>query len=105
MIEKVILELATTQLTDLEGEIIMYMKVKRVMDIVLSSLGIVILSPVFIVLIIAIKAESKGPVLFKQKRVGIHKKHFNILKFRTMRIDTPQGYSYSLIRESGTVYY
>ncbi|MBF0705381.1 sugar transferase [Alkalihalobacillus hwajinpoensis] len=68
----------------------MYMKVKRVMDIVLSSLGIVILSPVFIVLIIAIKAESKGPVLFKQKRVGIHKKHFNILKFRTMRIDTPK---------------
>ncbi|MGG1687215.1 sugar transferase [Pseudalkalibacillus sp. NRS-1564] len=68
----------------------MYMKVKRVMDIVLSSLGIVILSPVFIVLIIAIKAETKGPVLFKQKRVGIHKKHFNILKFRTMRIDTPK---------------
>lgn len=68
----------------------MYMKVKRVMDIVLSSLGIVILSPVFIVLIIAIKTESKGPVLFKQKRVGIHKKHFNILKFRTMRIDTPK---------------
>ncbi|MGE6203821.1 sugar transferase [Guptibacillus hwajinpoensis] len=68
----------------------MYMKVKRVMDIVLSSLGIVILSPVFIVLIIAIKAESKGPVLFKQKRVGIYKKHFNILKFRTMRIDTPK---------------
>ncbi|TKD70729.1 sugar transferase [Pseudalkalibacillus hwajinpoensis] len=68
----------------------MYMKVKRVMDIVLSSLGIVILSPVFIVLIIAIKAESKGPVLFKQKRVGIHKKHFDILKFRTMRIDTPK---------------
>ncbi|MBN8210249.1 sugar transferase [Bacillus sp. NTK071] len=68
----------------------MYMKVKRVMDIVLSSLGIVILSPVFIVLIIAIKLESKGPVLFKQKRVCIHKNHFNILKFRTMRIDTPK---------------
>ncbi len=60
------------------------------MDIVLSSIGIVILSPVFIVLIIAIKAESKGPVLFKQKRVGIHKKHFSILKFRTMRVDTPK---------------
>ena len=68
----------------------MYMKVKRVLGIFLSSLGIVILSPVFIILIIAIKLESRGPVLFKQKRIGIHKKHFNILKFRTMKIDTPR---------------
>jgi O-antigen biosynthesis protein WbqP len=60
------------------------------MDIILSLLGIVLLSPVFLILIIAIKLDSKGPVLFKQKRVGIHKSHFNILKFRTMRIDTPQ---------------
>ena len=41
-------------------------------------------------MIIAIKIDSKGPVLFKQKRVGIHKTHFNILNFRTMRIDTPK---------------
>ena len=67
----------------------MYLKVKRLVDIILSSLGLVILSPVFLVLIIAIKLDSKGPVLFRQKRVGIHKSHFNILKFRTMRIDTP----------------
>ena len=67
----------------------MYLKVKRLMDIILSSLGIVILSPVFLILIVAIKLDSKGPVLFKQKRVGIHKSHFSILKFRTMRIDTP----------------
>ncbi|NLZ82823.1 MAG: sugar transferase [Clostridiales bacterium] len=66
-----------------------YLKVKRLMDIILSFLGLVILSPVFLILIIAIKLDSKGPVLFKQKRVGIHKSHFNILKFRTMRIDTP----------------
>lgn len=67
----------------------MYLKVKRLVDIILSFLGLVILSPVFLILIIAIKLDSRGPVLFKQKRVGIHKSHFNILKFRTMRIDTP----------------
>lgn len=42
------------------------------------------------VIAVAIKLDSKGPVLFKQKRVGIHKTHFNIYKFRTMRIDTPK---------------
>jgi len=54
-----------------------------------SLLALIILSPLFLILIIVIKLDSKGPVLFKQKRVGIHKTHFNILKFRTMRIDTP----------------
>lgn len=67
-----------------------YLKVKRLIDIILSFLALIILSPVFLILIIAIKVDSKGPVLFKQKRVGIHKSHFNILKFRTMRIDTPK---------------
>jgi O-antigen biosynthesis protein WbqP len=68
----------------------MYLKIKRLIDIVLSLTGLIILSPVFLILIIAIKIDSKGPVLFKQKRVGLHKNHFNILKFRTMRIDTPK---------------
>ncbi len=67
-----------------------YLKTKRFIDMVLSLLGLILLSPVFLILIIAIKLDSKGPVLFKQKRVGIHKSHFNILKFRTMRIDTPK---------------
>lgn len=67
-----------------------YLKVKRLIDIILSFLALIILSPVFLILIIAIKVDSKGPVLFKQKRVGIHKSHFNIFKFRTMRIDTPK---------------
>ena len=66
-----------------------YLKIKRVIDFILSGIGLVLLSPVFFLLIIAIKLDSPGPVLFKQKRVGIHKQHFNILKFRTMRIDTP----------------
>ena len=67
-----------------------YSKMKRLIDIILSLVGLIILSPVFILLSLAIKLESKGPVFFKQKRVAIHKTHFNILKFRTMRIDTPQ---------------
>lgn len=68
----------------------MYKFVKRILDIILSLSGMIVLSPLFLVLIIAIKLDSKGPVLFKQKRIGLHKKHFFILKFRTMRIDTPK---------------
>src|SRR5690625_4982691 len=68
----------------------MFVKVKRLIDFILSLTGLIVLSPIFIALIIAIKVESRGPILFKQKRVGIYKKHFNILKFRTMRIDTPK---------------
>ena len=67
----------------------MYLIIKRWVDFILALIGIIILSPIFLILIIAIKADSKGPVLFKQKRVGIHKSHFNMMKFRTMRIDTP----------------
>jgi O-antigen biosynthesis protein WbqP len=68
----------------------MYLKIKRLIDIILSLIGIIILSPIFFILINAIKSDSRGPVLFKQKRVGINKTHFNILKFRTMSIDTPK---------------
>ncbi|ABN45585.1 Galactosyltransferase, putative [Streptococcus sanguinis SK36] len=68
----------------------MYKFFKRTLDIVLSFIGMIVLSPFFLLLVLAIKLDSKGPVLFKQKRVGLHKKHFYILKFRTMRIDTPK---------------
>ena len=68
----------------------MYKFFKRTLDIVLSFLGMIVLSPFCLLLVLAIKLDSKGPVLFKQKRVGLHKKHFYILKFRTMRIDTPK---------------
>jgi O-antigen biosynthesis protein WbqP len=68
----------------------MYLIMKRMSDIILALTGLIILSPVFLILIIAIKVDSKGPVLLKQKRFGINKTHFNILKFRTMRIDTPK---------------
>ena len=69
----------------------MYKKViKRIIDFILSLCGLIILSPVFIILCIWIKLDSKGPILFKQKRLGINKSNFNIYKFRTMYIDTPK---------------
>lgn len=68
----------------------MYLKVKRLLDCVVSLVGLLLLSPVFLILIIAIKLDSKGPVLFKQKRFGKNKTFFDILKFRTMKVDTPK---------------
>ena len=63
--------------------------IKRCIDFILSLLGLILLSPIFLILCIWIKLDSKGPILFKQKRVGKNKEYFNILKFRTMLIDTP----------------
>ena len=62
---------------------------KRMLDVILSLCGVVLLSPVFLILAVWIKLDSPGPVFFKQKRVGKHKTYFNILKFRTMRTDAP----------------
>lgn len=67
-----------------------YMKIKRKLDFFISLAACILLSPVFFALCMAIKLDSRGPVFFKQKRVGIHKKYFAIYKFRTMRIDTPK---------------
>ena len=63
---------------------------KRLLDIILSGCAIVILSPLLLIIAIAIKIDDPGPVLFRQKRVGIHKTHFSIMKFRTMKMDTPK---------------
>jgi lipopolysaccharide/colanic/teichoic acid biosynthesis glycosyltransferase/glycosyltransferase involved in cell wall biosynthesis len=63
---------------------------KPIIDFFLSLLGLFILFPVFILLIIAIKLDSKGPALFQQRRIGKGKREFQILKFRTMRLDTPK---------------
>lgn len=63
---------------------------KRMIDFILSLTGLIVLSPVFIILCIWIKVDSQGPIFFKQKRVGKNKKYFNILKFRTMYVDTPK---------------
>lgn len=64
--------------------------IKRIIDLILSVIIFLILLPVFIIIIFAIKIDSKGPVFFKQKRVGKGKSYFEILKFRTMYIDTPK---------------
>lgn len=69
----------------------MYKKIlKRLFDIALATGGIIVLAVPMGIIAIAIKADSKGPVFFKQKRVGLNKEYFEILKFRTMRIDTPR---------------
>lgn len=68
----------------------MYVAVKKIIDRFLAFIGLIVLSPLFLILIIAIKLDSPGPIFFRQKRVGIHKTHFEILKFRTMRTDTPK---------------
>lgn len=68
----------------------MYLKFfKRICDFLLSFIAIVLLSWVFLLLMLSIKLTSKGPVFFRQKRIGKGKSEFYILKFRTMRIDTP----------------
>lgn len=65
------------------------MKIKRIIDSILALVGIVFLAPLFLLIMLCIKLESKGPMLFKQKRIGIHKTYFYMLKFRTMYIDAP----------------
>ena len=68
-----------------------YMKVKNIIGRALGGIGLVVLSPVYLAIIVAIKKEDgiTAPVFFSQKRVGIHKEYFNLYKFRSMRTDTP----------------
>ena len=73
-----------------EGKIGIYRYFNRVIGFMFSLIGFIVLIPVFLILIVCIKLDSKGPILFKQRRIGLHKKEFNILKFRTMKIDTPK---------------
>ncbi|WMJ81193.1 sugar transferase [Clostridium sp. MB40-C1] len=61
--------------------------IKRIMDIILSMVGIIVLMPVYIIIAILIKTDSKGPAIFKQVRVGKNGKLFKIYKFRTMVVD------------------
>ena len=69
----------------------MYQKFgQRFLDILLSACGILVLSPVYLLVALAIKIDDPGPVFFRQKRVGLHKSHFQILKFRTMKMETPK---------------
>jgi len=67
----------------------MYLWIKAMMDRLFAFLGLVFLSPLFLLLAVWIKLDSKGPVLFQQRRVGQYQRHFSLIKFRTMRDDTP----------------
>ena len=62
---------------------------KRLLDIVLSACGIVILLPIYLIITLAVYLDDPGPLLFRQKRVGIHKSHFMIMKYRSMKMSTP----------------
>ncbi len=62
---------------------------KRVIDLTLSLFAILVLWPVFLIIALAIKIDDPGPVFFKQKRIGIHRTYFQLYKFRTMKISTP----------------
>ena len=64
---------------------------KRLFDIVASGLGLIVLSPLFLILAIWIKLDSKGPVFYRQVRVGLHNKDFRIFKFRSMRVGADKG--------------
>ncbi len=72
---------------------------KRIIDIILSIIGLVLLSPIFLIIALLIKADSEGPILFKQLRIGKDKKNFYILKFRTMYVDTPADSPTSLLAD------
>ena len=71
---------------------------KRLMDIVLSGMILIPLSVVYLILAIAIKIDDPGPVFFRQKRVGLHKTHFEIMKFRTMKMETPKDMPTHLLK-------
>lgn len=76
-----------------------YMPIKRVLDVLLSGCGILILSPILGIVALAIKLESPGPVIFKQKRFGKNKELFEIYKFRSMRTDTPKDLPTHLLND------
>ncbi len=65
---------------------------KRLFDIFLSVIGLIVLSPVFLVVCILIKLDSKGPIFYKQSRVGWKNKDFKIIKFRSMKTDAEENF-------------
>lgn len=68
----------------------MYPTIKRVLDFLIALLALIVLSPAMLIIALVIRLTSPGPVLFKQKRAGLHGEHFMIYKFRTMRTDAPK---------------
>lgn len=67
-----------------------YLIMKRIMDVIVSSIGLILLSPLLIIVSILIKLESKGPIIFSQKRVGVNGQSFNMYKFRSMVVNAEE---------------
>ncbi len=66
-----------------------YLRIKRLFDIIISFISLIVMFPLFLLISFLIRIDTKGPIIFKQKRVGIYKNYFIIYKFRTMKTDTP----------------
>lgn len=79
-------------------KVMKYQAFKRFLDFVLSLLAFCALSPLLAAVSLAVKLDSKGPVVFRQKRIGKDKTHFEMLKFRTMRTDTPKDMPTHLLK-------
>ena len=73
-----------------KGNMIIYRFSKRTIDVIFSFLGLILLSPILLIVAILIKLESKGPVIFSQKRVGLNGKEFNMYKFRSMVVNAEE---------------
>ncbi len=81
----------------------MYQKfVKRMIDIIMSGLGIIVAGIPMLIIAVLIKADSPGPVFFRQKRVGIHKSYFNIIKFRSMPVSAPKDTPTHELKNAGS---
>ena len=76
-----------------------YIKIKRYMDCFLTVIIFLLFWPLFLAICVAIKLDSRGPVFFKQKRVGYRKTYFEIYKFRTMYIDTPKNIPTHMLKD------
>lgn len=79
-------------------KVMKYQAFKRFLDFVISLLAFCVLSPLLAAVSLAVKLDSKGPVVFRQKRIGKDKTHFEMLKFRTMRTDTPKDMPTHLLK-------
>ena len=80
----------------------MYVHVKRGLDVAIALVALVVLSPVMLMIAAAVRTTSPGPVFFRQKRVGIHRSHFMIYKFRTMRTDAPKDAPTHLLQNAAS---
>jgi len=77
-----------------------YSRLKRLTDILFATLSLILCSPVLLLVAILVKLDSRGPVIYRQQRVGLHERHFTIYKFRTMRVGSDKGPAYTSENDS-----